>query len=79
MLVTDVTMPGEPDGLGLAAQCRDLRPGIPILVATARPPDPVVVPAERILAKPFPVSELVSAVQELLRPLWQTSNDPKAS
>jgi len=78
LLVTDITMPGEPDGLALAAFCRQHRPGLPILLASARLPAPGDPRADRMLAKPYAFSELLSAVKDMLGSAWQTTKDRKA-
>lgn len=64
LLVTDINMPGAPDGLALAALARELRPGLPVLLATARPPgDPGGV---HVLAKPYGAAELLGMVSRIL-------------
>jgi len=71
MLVTDITMPGEPDGLRLAALARELHPGLPVLLASA------VAPAEsgflRTLRKPYVASQLLSMVAAMLEEGWHTA------
>ncbi|MBC2666208.1 response regulator [Novosphingobium flavum] len=78
-LITDINMPGELDGLQLAALCRDLRPGLPILLASARLPEAGDPRADRMLAKPYAFSELLSAVKEMMGNAWQTMKDRRTS
>jgi PAS domain S-box-containing protein len=68
VLVTDVVMPGRPDGLSLAAIARRRRPDLRIIVVTGhaerlagpgRPAAPLPYP---VLMKPFTAAELAAAV-----------------
>ncbi len=68
VLVTDVVMPGRPDGLSLAAIARRRRPDLRIVVVTGhaerlagpgRPAAPLPYP---VLMKPFTAAELAAAV-----------------
>jgi PAS domain S-box-containing protein len=68
VLVTDVVMPGRPDGLSLAAIARRRRPDLRIIVVTGhaerlaapgRPAAPLPYP---VLTKPFTAAELAAAV-----------------
>jgi CheY-like chemotaxis protein len=73
-LVTDITMPGEPDGLALADMARVLRPGLPVLLASA------LVPADpgpsRTLRKPYSASQLLTCVNSMLEEEWRTGKGP---
>ncbi len=68
LLFSDVVMPGAMDGIGLARRVRELRPGMPILLASG-----YVVAPERlqglsisVLAKPYTQEELRKALGRLL-------------
>lgn len=68
-VLTDVQMPGDPDGLKLAIQIRTRCPGCAIVVASGR-----IQPTEQELAsnavfvsKPYSVRGVVATMQELLR------------
>lgn len=58
LLLSDVVMPGQPDGWGLAAQAQAL--GVPrVLLMSGYSPEPAAVPAAwPLLAKPFTPREL---------------------
>ena len=65
LLLTDINMPGEPDGLGLAHEARANRPDIDIVVTSGR-----VVPGSgdmplrsRFVGKPYTCDQLLNAVQ----------------
>ena len=72
MLITDVQMPGELDGLAVARLTRATLPHIPIILTTGRPE--ALKPLgprranEATVLKPFLPSELVAVVRRLLAP-----------
>ena len=70
LLLTDVHMPGQFDGIAVAQHARARRPGLPVIFATGRPE---VLQAfgplgerEVVLSKPFSPSEAVRVVERLL-------------
>ena len=75
LLITDINMPGEIDGIGLAEMTRALRPGLPVVIASAQSAPAIDGLADRIIRKPYFASELVSIAQELIEASWQTGND----
>lgn len=69
-VVTDVRMPG-PDGLRVVAMARTAGLAVPFLVITAFPDPEVIrlvhgIPGTTLLAKPFEVGELRTAIAELI-------------
>lgn len=73
LLVTDINMPGALDGLELAEMARSLRPGLPIVLASAHAPHGFE--ADRVIRKPYFASELVKIANELIEATWRTGND----
>jgi PAS domain S-box-containing protein len=63
-IVSDVVMPGG-DGIALAAAIRATKPGLPILFMTGRA-DGKLVAGERVLHKPFKLTELATAVADVI-------------
>ena len=63
-IVSDVVMPGG-DGIALAAAIRSNRPGLPILFMTGRAEGKRVA-GERVLHKPFKLTELATAVADVI-------------
>lgn len=70
LLVTDIHMPGELDGIALACLMRARHPDMPVIYMTGRPG---VLNAVRplgtkdaLVAKPFTPSEILAVVQRLL-------------
>lgn len=76
LIVSDISMPGTPDGLGLAERARTTCPHISIILASARLPEEC--PADRMLPKPYGVPELLSLVNELIEARWIGTNSRKA-
>ena len=70
LLVTDIHMPGQIDGIGLAEKAHTSHPQMPIVFVTGRP-DVLTrlkgsgIPG-RSLAKPFRLQELVRVVRGLI-------------
>ena len=69
-LVTDITMPGRLDGIGLAKRFRELHSSRPILYVTGRPDalrnTPLRLNREAALLKPYGLLMLVATVQVML-------------
>ena len=70
VLVTDITMPGQLDGIGLAKRFRMLHSHRPILYVTGRPDalrhTPLRPDREAALVKPYGLLMLVTTVQTML-------------
>ena len=70
MLVTDVRMPGQYDGVALASCWREKVPGCPVLFVSGQTDVHLAVgtlgPHEAVLQKPFQRASLLDAVQSLL-------------
>lgn len=68
VVVSDVTMPGDMDGIGLARALRDERPGLPVILVSGYSEGTVGEGLAglgiRFLEKPFRMAELVAAVGE---------------
>ena len=71
ILFTDVNMPGEMDGLGLAKRVCEVRPDVSIIVTSGRRQIPECeLPGEStFLPKPYRPHQLIAAVQQKLRRL----------
>jgi len=70
LLFTDIVMPGDLDGVGLAAEVARLRPGTPILLTTGwadRAEDQAKQrPELELIAKPYRQTDLVRKIRLLL-------------
>jgi len=71
LLLTDVHMPGNIDGMQLAERTRKREPGVEIMFVTAQPHvlDSMLLEGfvATTLSKPYNLAELVKVVQRLLR------------
>lgn len=66
-LVTDIDMPGEMNGLDLAAALATDRPDLPVIVASGKHrPDFSQLSGAHFLAKPFLADELIATVDKLV-------------
>lgn len=63
-VVTDIDMPGEIDGIGLARRMGELWPEIGVLVISGGK-RALLPPAARFLAKPFTAGRLLAALAEV--------------
>ena len=67
ILITDIEMPGDRDGLALARAVRAFRPQIPVIVVSGNPPAKGVVGvADAFFGKPYDFDRLVGRVGKLL-------------
>lgn len=65
-LVTDIVMPGGPDGWALAEQARAIDPGIAVVYSSSGPADPArQVAGSLYLRKPYPPDAVVTAIRRL--------------
>ena len=70
LILTDINMPGQLDGIDLAAHARSKRPGLPIVFVTGRPDSWARARAKgartTVVAKPYSPEAIVRAVTALL-------------
>lgn len=66
LVATDITMPGQVDGLGLAASVRSTHPGLPVVLLSAHVPDDIAPYADAALRKPYSPYELTAVVASLI-------------
>jgi two-component system, response regulator PdtaR len=64
-VITDIDMPGELDGIGLARRIGELWPEIGVIVTSGRPAG-ALPPITRFLAKPFSAARLLQCVGDLI-------------
>jgi PAS domain S-box-containing protein len=68
LLFSDMVMPGAVSGARLAREAAQLRPGLPVVLATGYSEEVGQLPDLRVLPKPYRIEELASAIeQELAR------------
>ncbi len=64
-VITDIDMPGEFDGLGLARRIGELKPEVGVILTSGRA-GRVLPPGARFLVKPFTVRSLLQSVAALI-------------
>jgi CheY-like chemotaxis protein len=68
LIFSDIVMPGKMDGLGLARRLKEIRPDLPILLATGYSDAAANVRGNfPILRKPYEIHELSRAIAKLPR------------
>ncbi|MBV8525799.1 MAG: response regulator [Acetobacteraceae bacterium] len=68
LLLTDIQLPGGPDGLTLARSARETRPDLPVIYVTGRPdvmPSAAQSSRDAIVPKPYLPSEITSIARRL--------------
>jgi CheY-like chemotaxis protein len=66
VLFTDISMPGELDGLALAEKVREQRPDVALLTTSGVvEPSRDLPPGGRFLAKPYTAHALMSAIRQI--------------
>ncbi len=72
LLLTDVTMPGAIDGVGLAIHAREVHPGLPVVFVSGLADVPARMaglgPPLAVMTKPYDPRELVGTIDNLTRP-----------
>ena len=67
LVFSDIVMPGKMDGVGLAHRLREIRPDLPVLLATGYSEAAVNVRGDfAILRKPYEIHQLSEAIGKLL-------------
>lgn len=76
LLITDVRMPGEVNGMALTREAKALALGRPVIVCSAHLLEEESQPADLFLAKPYSIAQLAGAVVRLIGDPW-TTNDSR--
>lgn len=70
LLLTDITMPGAIDGIGLAEHAREIHPGLPVVFVSGRADSEqrvqAIAPPTAFFAKPCDTTRLVTTVGDML-------------
>lgn len=74
LIVTDVRMPGEVDGMELTRRSKSLAPGRPVIVCSAHLYESEAFPADEFLAKPYSIAALAEMIEQLIGDPWQKSS-----
>ena len=72
ILLTDITMPGVIDGIGLAEHAREIHPNLPVVFVSGRPETEQrtqhIAPPMMFFHKPYDVDTLIGAVDRMTHP-----------
>jgi CheY-like chemotaxis protein len=70
VLLTDITMPGLIDGIGLAEHAREVHPALPVVFVSGRPDHArraeAVGPPSAFMPKPYDVDHVISVIDRLI-------------
>ena len=70
VLLTDITMPGLIDGIGLAEHAREVHPALPVVFVSGRPDHArraeAVGPPSAFMPKPYDVHRVISVIDRLI-------------
>jgi DNA-binding NtrC family response regulator len=73
LLISDIRMPGDIDGVQLSALAKTSQPGLPVILMSSHPTPGADQHADYFLAKPFPYSRLLAVVKECIGPSWKNT------
>jgi two-component SAPR family response regulator len=72
LIISDIVMPGEMDGLALVRQVQDLYPAVAILLMSGYSKETLVakqISSWPLLVKPFRKADFLAAIDALLHPV----------
>ena len=75
LIVTDVRMPGQIDGVALTALAKQMSPHRPVVVVSGHLPPAAADSADEFIAKPYLPSTFLQVIAKLIGPPWQ--NPPR--
>ncbi len=80
LVLTDVRMPGDMDGVALTREIKKSRPDLPVVIVSGHLPPDEAYEADHFLQKPFETEQLGQLAQDLIDSRWQSrTNNSKAS
>jgi len=79
LVITDVRMPSEMDGVALSFALKQARPNLPVALASAHLEPDFPHAADGFLRKPYEPAELFALVESLIGAEWQNKSNPIAS
>lgn len=80
LVLSDIRMPGELDGVALTFAVKELRPHLPIVLVSSHLDPDRAHAAEAFLAKPYQPEQLVALVEHFVGAEWQNKlRSPTAS
>jgi CheY-like chemotaxis protein len=71
LVVTDVNMPGDTDGIALTLLAKDLAPARPVVLVSSHLPAAAAQSADEFIPKPYLPSKVLEVVSNLIGPAHQ--------
>lgn len=68
LIVTDVNLPGDTDGIALAALAKDMAPARPVVVVSSHLPADAAARADEFIPKPYLPAAFLEVVMSLIGP-----------
>ena len=79
LVITDVRMAGEMDGVALSYALKEARPNLPVALVSGDLPGDAPHAGDGFLRKPFSDQELFDVVKKLMDPEWQSQRTRPAA
>ncbi|WP_068083618.1 response regulator [Novosphingobium rosa] len=79
LVLTDVRMPGQVDGIQLAMHAKELDPSRPVIVTSGHLPPEAARRMDDFLRKPFSLSTMLGMVTKLIGPSCQTKTQQRTA
>ncbi len=80
LVLSDVRMPGEMDGIAMTFAMKDVRPNLPLVLISSHLPPNTDHRGDGFLSKPYQPAELFRLVEEIVGDRWQNRHSgPDAS
>ena len=79
LVLSDIRMPGDMDGIGLTFAVKKLRPDLPIVLVSSHLPPDTIHCGDDFLAKPYGADELFATVERAMGDEWKSERNRKTS
>ena len=79
LVITDVRMPGNMDGLELSCAIKTFRANLPVMLFSSHLPERAIHRGDAFLQKPYLPQELFELVNTMVGAGWPNQNNPTAS
>lgn len=72
LVLSDIRMPGEPDGVALTSVIKAMRPSLPVVLVSSHLEPGTAHAADGFLAKPYQPAQLLETVKTMIGTEWQS-------
>ena len=77
LVLSDIRMPGEMDGMALSFAIKHARPHLPVVLVSSHLPEDRPHAADGFLAKPYYAPEFLDLVAKMIGPEWQNTRSSR--